>query len=447
MEDTIEELDFNTMLEELNQKPTSSKKSLQMESTKLHTLSDDLSPIFKKMSKSKKVMVLTGAGISCNAGIPDFRSSDGLYNVNTTGSRQIKGKDLFDISLFNTHETISDFAIFMSTLYSEIERANPTRTHQFIADLSNQDKLVRCYTQNIDGLEAKLGLKMNFEQNKEKTLLQNWKSLDVVQLHGDLNSLSCTSCYKAFNWSKENYSTLSAGELPDCPQCIAKRDERIELGKRATGSLGRLRPNIVLYGENHPFSEIITTGLNSDLKSRPDLFIIMGTSLKVHGVKQLVKSMSQAVHSKNGIVIMINKDIIPGWNGIIDYQVQSDCDEFIINFESFKKSHPQQVLQTPPSTPKKICRIRDLLNTPSPQKKRKFSIFQQEQTQFSSNLTPEESPKKSPRKALKSWNFGLDQQDNKKNLSKSNSRSSLHDYSDLRRSPRISRIVNLLNED
>lgn len=437
------------------------KNTLQMNSTKLLSTSDNLVSINQKISKSKKTLVLTGAGISCNAGIPDFRSSNGLYNMNPS-SKPIKGKDLFDISLFQSPETIEDFAIFMSNLYSETQKAKPTRTHKFISSLSKENKLLRCYTQNIDGLEAKLGLKMDFDQHQEKTMLQTWKNLDVVQLHGDLNTLSCTTCLKTVKWDQESYESLQSGELPDCPHCISKRDERIGLGKRVTYSLGRLRPNIVLYGENHPFSEIITMGLNSDLKARPDLFLIMGTSLKVHGVKSLVKSMSQAVHSKNGIVVLVNKDILSGWNGIIDYQIQSDCDEFIQNYELFKA---QQQQPTPPVTPKNTCRVIDLLNTPSPQKKRKISVLQDPKSNSNNNntyLTPEESPKKSPR-VLKQLNFDLNEskqspakpyrkmdlqlnQSPKKSPQKKVLKE-LHDYSDMRRSPRIKRIRNLLNHE
>jgi hypothetical protein len=247
--------------------------------------------------------------------------------------------------------------------------------------------------------------------------------MDAVQLHGDLNELSCTTCGKITGWTEEYQKLLSKGELPECLMCIDTIIKRAERGKRMTGSVGLLRPNIVLYGENHPFSDIITTGLNSDLKQRPDLLIVMGTSLKVHGVKQIVNSMSKIIHHRGGKVILINKDIITGWNGKIDYQVQSDCDSFVENFKDFE-CQQSKMLQTPPSTPRK-SRIRDILNTPSPAKKRTFSIYKDAQGYPS----PEESPKKSPR-AVRSLNFGFDS--NEKYI---------------RRSPRLHKIKTLLNDD
>jgi NAD-dependent histone deacetylase SIR2 len=120
-------------------------------------------------------------------------------------------------------------------------------------------------------------------------------------------------------------------------------------GKRIGGlTIGFLRPNIVLYGEDHPHAEVITTGLNTDLKSKPDMLLIMGTSLKVHGVKQLVRTAAQAVHARGGLVVLINDTVINGWNGVIDYQVQTQCDEFFKHHESF-----EQQLLSPPTTPQK----------------------------------------------------------------------------------------------
>ncbi|CCH44632.1 NAD-dependent histone deacetylase HST3 [Wickerhamomyces ciferrii] len=415
-------------------------------STKILNLHhDNLDDIYTQIINCKKIIMLTGAGISCNAGIPDFRSINGLYNLIPNSSSSIKGKDLFDISLFNSINTITDFAKFMSNLYLETQKAKPTKTHKFIEKINNQKKLIRCYTQNIDGLESQLGLSLDFNEHNDSTHLKTWKKLNVIQLHGDLNSLICTACFEKLNWSMEYIQQMQMGELPECPQCIHKTNLRISQGKRNTGIQGRLRPNIVLYGENHPFSDIITTGLNSDLKTKPDLFIIMGTSLKVHGVKNLVKSMSSIIHQRGGKILLINKDFISGWNNIIDYQILNDCDEFIENFENFEKIYKTSQFKTPPSTPKRKTRIIDLLNTPSPQKKRKLTIYNDndDDTKLKQRnilISPEESPnKKSPRIPLKNFDYNIDNKNKIKNLPP------LHDFSDLRRSPRIKRIQNLLN--
>ncbi|CAB4256307.1 similar to Saccharomyces cerevisiae YOR025W HST3 Member of the Sir2 family of NAD(+)-dependent protein deacetylases [Maudiozyma barnettii] len=311
--------------------------------------------INKALSRSRKVLVLTGAGISCNAGIPDFRSSDGLYNLVKKEHPNVSlgsGKEMFDISLFRDELKISVWATFMEKLYSSCRLAKPTKTHKFIAHLKDRGKLLRCYTQNIDGLEETLGLELSSEQpvqedslkkeNLQKSLIRSnsctafsnakWRNYDVVQLHGDLNKLSCTRCFHVFNWNRYWARSFRRGELPVCPHCEAIQLRRSQQGKRVVDHHGMLRPNIVLYGENHPSGDIISQGLNLDiLRGKPDFFIIMGTSLKVDGVKKVVKQMSKQVHERGGLVILVNKSSVGDstWNGCIDYQIWEDCDEWV----------------------------------------------------------------------------------------------------------------------
>lgn len=147
----------------------SSPASLQTEKlahiTSLDVQDELLGRISKQLGRSRKIACLTGAGISCNAGIPDFRSSDGLYNLVKEESAQYwsikSGREMFDISLFRDDFKISIFAKFMERLYSNVQLARPTKTHRFIAHLKNRNKLLRCYTQNIDGLEENMGLTMS----------------------------------------------------------------------------------------------------------------------------------------------------------------------------------------------------------------------------------------------------------------------------------------------
>lgn len=290
----------------------------------------------KFIYKSRKSAVLTGAGISCNAGIPDFRSSQGLYNLvkEKHPTAVVKGQDLFDISLFRNEMSLSVFCTFMESLYLSTLEATPTETHKFIKTLKEKKKLLRCYTQNIDGLERNVQLNTGVRSDQfetAKTFLQSWKALDVVQLHGDLHHLSCTHCFHTTTWTSDHKHLLALGENPECENCHSKYQERLYLGKRLTGNIGILRPAIVLYGENHPQAEILAQGLNCDVRARPDMLIIMGTSLRVDGVKKLVKSLASAVHEKGGKVIFVNKTPLAKttWDNIIDYEVLCDCDDFV----------------------------------------------------------------------------------------------------------------------
>uniref|UniRef100_A0A0L0P7Z4 Deacetylase sirtuin-type domain-containing protein n=1 Tax=Candidozyma auris TaxID=498019 RepID=A0A0L0P7Z4_CANAR len=296
--------------------------------------------VAKIIYKARKITALTGAGISCNAGIPDFRSDDGLYNLVKEKYPQsfIKGQDLFDISLFRNQETLLIFCTFMEGLYKHSLAAKATETHRFIKTLKEKNKLLRCYTQNIDSLEKRINLNCGInpaefnelENGSGKLFRDNWKSLDVVQLHGNLHKLLCTQCFSHYEWTPEAQKKLERGENPECENCYLKYQERLYSGKRLTGSIGILRPDIVLYGENHPQSEMLTRGLNIDLGIKCDCLLIMGTSLKVDGVKKLVRSLAKSIHDRDGKVIFINKLPLPKqWANLVDYEILTDCDDFV----------------------------------------------------------------------------------------------------------------------
>ena len=98
--------------------------------------------------------------------------------------------------------------------------------------------------------------------------------------------------------------------------------------------IGTLRPAIVLYDEPHPLGDEIGQIQAADVRKGPDLLIVMGTSLKVHGLKKLVKEFAKVTHARKGpktpgIVIFVNKTP-PGneWDGVIDYHVEGDTDSW-----------------------------------------------------------------------------------------------------------------------
>lgn len=323
-----------------------------------------LHEVAKTIFKARKTTLLTGAGISCNAGIPDFRSDDGLYNIVKAKypTSFIKGQDLFDISLFRNSVTLSIFGTFMEGLYKHSLRAKATETHKFIKTLKEKSKLLRCYTQNIDSLEKSINLNCGINtadfseisHSSNKQFRENWKNLDVVQLHGNLHKLSCTQCFSHFEWTPKSQLMLEQGEYPECENCHLKYQERLYSGKRLTGTIGILRPDIVLYGENHPQSEILAKGLNIDLSMKCDLLLIMGTSLKVDGVKKLVRSLSKTIRERGGKVIFVNKTpLSKQWAGLVDYEVLCDCDDFI---RALKREIPDLFLTQEQLDSKKLAK-------------------------------------------------------------------------------------------
>ncbi|KAG6335922.1 hypothetical protein ID866_3176 [Astraeus odoratus] len=302
------------------------------------------------VAKCKKIVVITGAGISCSSGIPDFRSSEGLYALVKQQYPDVvmRGRDLFDASLFRDQTSTSVFYTFISQLKRSIDSAMPAPTHRFIKALDSKRKLLRSYTQNIDGLEERVGLcgssGQDSQTNKKGKSKSKADDIRNVQLHGDIHRVRCTLCSVDLPCTEEYLSMFEKGTAPDCPECTLRSEARIARSARAL-KIGTLRPAIVLYDETHPLGDDIGTIQSQDIARKPDMLIIMGTSLKVHGLKKLVKEFAKVVHAPTtasassspkrvnkwqGKVVFVNKTA-PGseWSEVIDYHVMGDTDAWV----------------------------------------------------------------------------------------------------------------------
>lgn len=156
---------------------------------------------------------------------------------------------------------------------------------------------------------------------------------EVVPLHGDLEVLRCTLCQKKCPWSQEATEDFLQGLAPECSQCAMKSRDRQERGKRGV-AIGSLRPNIVLYGEEHPSNQSLAPLIPFDLGSGPEILIIMGTSLKVHGLQKVVREFAKKIHGRKdgkGKVIFVNrtKPAESVWDNVIDSYVAMDCDDWV----------------------------------------------------------------------------------------------------------------------
>ncbi|KAJ2711248.1 NAD-dependent deacetylase hst3 [Coemansia spiralis] len=329
-----------------------------------------LCEIQRAVQGCQRCLVITGAGISVSSGIPDFRSPGGLF-------QQLKqrypgavssGRDLFDATLFGDPGMVGLFYNFMGELRNLVTRATCTPTHAFIKQLDEHSKLLRCYTQNIDSLERRIGLETMFQKRQPAASSGSSSSSEcngsdaatqeppvpparrrrrqatldktftrAVQLHGNLDKVVCTICHTDYPFSEKMAEEFCEGTPPPCPRCKEIEVIRDIVGKRSVAT-GVLRPDIVLYNEAHPQAELIGELSEYDLKQRPDLLIVIGTSLKIPGIKRMVREMSKCVHSCTqrskragaGKVIFINRDEPPrGWDDVFDYYIAGDADEVI----------------------------------------------------------------------------------------------------------------------
>lgn len=279
-------------------------------------------------------------------------SSSSSYR--SSPSSRMKGEDLFNARVFQSAEATTMFYQFITTfrekIRQEVKQTSPT--HKFIRTLRDGGRLMRCYTQNIDGLEAREGLCVDLKRgrgNKRRFMKKNYEvprpvvtentdfdaGCEIVQLHGELSRLRCRVCSTETNWSDEATDIYVDGGAPECEECALKSDLRLATGKRGL-AVGELRPNIVLYGEDHPHNVLLTPIIAFDQACNPDLLIIMGTSLKVHGLQKIVRDFARIVHTqKNGRVVFVNrtKPSESQWEGVIDDYIAMDCDDWIIDLK------------------------------------------------------------------------------------------------------------------
>lgn len=231
---------------------------------------------YKLIKDSKNIIVVTGAGISVSSGIPDFRSPEsGLYATIGKKYDLTRPEDVFDINFFRKEPRLF-YEVISTILAKEVK---PTPTHKFIKMLQDKKKLLRNYTQNIDGLERKVGI--------DDSLL--------VEAHGSFNDAQCT------NYHQQDVDRLIENiqnrKITKCTECSAY-----------------VKPTITFFGQALP--ERYEQLIQNDLK-KCDLLIIIGTSLKVKPIgnipallpyetPKIVINLENCVHNlKDGDVLIL----------------------------------------------------------------------------------------------------------------------------------------------
>lgn len=203
--------------------------------------------------------------------------------------------------------------------------AKPTPFHHMLATLASQDRLLRLYSQNVDGIDTALEpLKTRIPLTKDDS--GKWPR--TIQLHGGLDNMVCSKCKE----TKDFQPDLFSGPVPPvCTSCEAIDHTRTELLGRRSHGVGMLRPRMVLYNEHNPDDEAIGSVCRDDLRKRPDAVIVVGTTLKVPGVRRIVREMCATVRDRrDGVAIWINNDPEPSgkeFEDCWDIVVRGKCDD------------------------------------------------------------------------------------------------------------------------
>ncbi|MBS3787242.1 Sir2 family NAD-dependent protein deacetylase [Candidatus Bipolaricaulota bacterium] len=214
---------------------------------------DVIGSIYNWLLESESAYALTGAGVSTDSGIPDFRGRDGLW----------KGRDPMEVAsrraLYDHPET---FFEFWADRFSELGDASPNITHKVLVELEESGLLNGVVTQNIDGLHVESG------------------SQQVFQLHGNFKVSRCEGCGREIPTDRLLQRFKNEG-VPRCEDCE-----------------GLIRPDVVLFNEQLP--EAFTEA--EEELTRSDLLLVLGTSLGVYPVASLVPHFNRT----GGRLVIIN---------------------------------------------------------------------------------------------------------------------------------------------
>ena len=188
---------------------------------------------------TRKILVFTGAGLSTEAGIPDFRSPGGIW-------------DKYDPSEFYFDRFMSDekaretYWKMSQELYKTMKDARPGEAHLPIKTLEDQGRLLAIVTQNIDHMHHKAG------NSPEK----------IIEIHGTAFSVSCMNCRKKYGRDEIEERIDSGIRVPYCDDCN-----------------GILKPDTISFGQAMPEDKMAQAAMHA---RACELCIVMGSSLVVY---------------------------------------------------------------------------------------------------------------------------------------------------------------------
>ena len=208
---------------------------------------ENIEKLKQAIKECNNIVIFSGAGLSTNSGIPDFRSADGIYNQKL--DNHFRPEEIISHSFFVNHPDIFYEFYFDKMVYLD---AKPNNAHIYFAELEKMGKVKAVVTQNIDNLHQLAGSK------------------NVIEVHGSTDRNYCMRCHKKFN-AKEalELSMKDKNHIPYCDKC---------------GNM--IKPDVVLYEESLNESDI-ENAIDSIRKA--DMLIVVGTSLTVYPAAGFVR--------------------------------------------------------------------------------------------------------------------------------------------------------------
>lgn len=235
----------------------------------METCSDEIAQAHRLIKAASRIVVLTGAGISAESGVPTFRGAEGLW-------KQYRPEQLA------SPEAFVDDPCLVWEWYgwrrTKVAGCQPNAAHLALARFAIEHGKTLIVTQNVDGLHADAARAVAGERDPESAL--------PVELHGNLFSLRCTSCQHVWR----DTAAIDASSLATLPVCSVCR--------------GLARPHIVWFGESLDEDKVKRAFCEAELAA---VCVVIGTS----GVVQPAASIAAVTAQAGGEVIEINPDETP----------------------------------------------------------------------------------------------------------------------------------------
>lgn len=224
-------------------------------------MNHQITQIAQEIAKNGKNVVFTGAGISTESGIPDFRSQGGLWD---------QYQPIYFDEFLTSREARVEYWRRKADMYPTIAQAKPNAAHLALVELYNQGLLAAVITQNIDSLHQQSGLPEGA----------------VVELHGNTRRIRCLNCDKVYP-DDEVQQRIEDGDL--APECHCG---------------GYLKPDTISFGQQMPFNEV---QMAVNLSQNCDFFMVIGSTLLVHPAA----SMPPTAKERGAFLAIVNLSETP----------------------------------------------------------------------------------------------------------------------------------------
>jgi len=248
----------------------------------------------------RSVFVLTGAGVSTNSGIPDYRGTDGHWKRSAPITYQAFVQDPAMRARYWARSFVG---------WPVVARARPNRAHAALATLEAQGKITTLVTQNVDGLHARAGQQA------------------VIDLHGRIDQVICLEC--ATRLPRASVQALLADAHPDWTAITASAApdgdadlEHLDFSRfqppPCPNCGGLLKPDVVFFGENVPRARVAAA---ADALQRADAMLVVGSSLMVYSGYRFARLAHEA-----GLPLAILTRGVTRADDLASLKLHADCE-------------------------------------------------------------------------------------------------------------------------